>query len=593
MSFGFGLCLVNRTAIVAAVAATLDLQLAGAASLDSRITFSRASNATMVNSAGFVEYAPHNLITQSNDFSAGAFQAVVTPNAATDPFGLVNASLVVDTASSGEHFVDRNYSVVLGNTYTISAYFQADGSNKTAYLRAAGAGAAGVIFNTTTGVVLTAPGSPTAVSVVSAGSGWWRAQVSYVATATSASAIFRCQIATSTGTAVYAGNGTGYYVYGRQVNAGTMQPYFATGASVYYGPRLVYAPVTLAAQGLLIEEQRTNSVLYSEQFDNAAWTKAAATVTANAAISPSGTMSGDALVATGGTFARAQQSIVLGVGTHTLSVYAKAGNIDFMSGTLETTGQILRIFANLSTGAITQTTEAGTIAATSTSVSTGDGWRRTTWIVSVPTAATYTLFFAVSNAYGSFTATAGNTIYLWGAQLEAGAFGTSYIPTAAAQTTRAADIASITGANFSSWYNQPEGTLVVAWTQYAVPVISTRVITVDSGTASNSLQVQSSSTNRVGLLDVASANVFTYASTAVTANVRSKMAIATKSDGSTVALDNVVLGTSTATYTPAAMTTMRIGSGVAATQQINGTIATITYYPVCLNSYAVQALTRP
>jgi hypothetical protein len=48
--------------------------------------------------------------------------------------------------------------------------------------------------------------------------------------------------------------------------------------------------------------------------------------------------------------------------------------------------------------------------------------------------------------------------YLWGAQLEQGSFPTSYIPTQASTRTRAADNASITGKNFSEWYNQDEGT---------------------------------------------------------------------------------------------------------------------------------------
>lgn len=64
----------------------------------------------------------------------------------------------------------------------------------------------------------------------------------------------------------------------------------------------------------------------------------------------------------------------------------------------------------------------------------------------------------------TFTPTAGTlTLTVTGsvrqAQLEAGSFATSYIPTTSAQATRAADVAVMTGTNFSSWYNQSEGTV--------------------------------------------------------------------------------------------------------------------------------------
>jgi hypothetical protein len=61
----------------------------------------------------------------------------------------------------------------------------------------------------------------------------------------------------------------------------------------------------------------------------------------------------------------------------------------------------------------------------------------------------------VPDTYGS--------IHIWGAQLEEGAFPTSYIPTTTAAVTRSADLASITGSAFSGWYNSTAGTMRSQW----------------------------------------------------------------------------------------------------------------------------------
>jgi hypothetical protein len=61
---------------------------------------------------------------------------------------------------------------------------------------------------------------------------------------------------------------------------------------------------------------------------------------------------------------------------------------------------------------------------------------------------------------GTLTLTVTGTVQF--AQLEAGAFATSYIPTTTTALTRNADVATMTGTNFSDWFNATEGTFAVS-----------------------------------------------------------------------------------------------------------------------------------
>jgi hypothetical protein len=92
----------------------------------------------------------------------------------------------------------------------------------------------------------------------------------------------------------------------------------------------------------------------------------------------------------------------------------------------------------------------------------GNGWYRCS-ITYTATAASDLIIFNVANGDGVFSFAGDNTsgIYLWGAQLEAGAFATSYIPTTTATVTRAADISTSVATSVfeNSWYRQDEGTV--------------------------------------------------------------------------------------------------------------------------------------
>jgi len=192
-------------------------------------------------------------------------------------------------------------------------------------------------------------------------------------------------------------------------------------------PRLDYSNGTCPS--ILVEPQRTNIVLYSEQFNNAAWTASAsnATVTANTTISPDGTQNADTVVfgASGYLY---QQFAITGLASATFSIYAK------------TTTQI-----PLFGGATPAGTDVYTI------VNVGNGWYRQI----------LTRTFTGGGTGNLQTLPFGNNItaFLWGCQVEEGSYPTSYIPTTSAAVTRNDDEISKTG--ISALIGQTEGTIFI------------------------------------------------------------------------------------------------------------------------------------
>jgi hypothetical protein len=228
-------------------------------------------------------------------------------------------------------------------------------------------------------------------------------------------------------------------------------------------PRFDYNPSTLAAQGLLIEEARTNLLLRSEEFNDAAWTKTNSSITANAATAPSGTVTADKLIEAldvNLVHQTTQSVTVVSLGTYTSSYYVKAdtrtrARIAFLVGASGVTAD-----ANLAAGTITAASAFGGGSAVGSSIQAiNNGWYRIT--VSGTGAAGTTgecrleLLDASGNRQYNGDGTSG--LFLWGAQLEAGAFPTSYIPTTTTALTRAADVASVN--TLSPWYSQPAGTV--------------------------------------------------------------------------------------------------------------------------------------
>lgn len=208
-------------------------------------------------------------------------------------------------------------------------------------------------------------------------------------------------------------------------------------------PRLDYDPVTLAPRGLLIEESRTNLLSYSSQFDNAAWSKSNAIIVPNVVVAPDGSITASKIIESSGvTRGNISQSTV-SVG-QTLSVYAKAAEWTHIAiGSSNNAGLWAVATFNLSTGTIAGGASYGANTySNALIVSVGNGWYRCSVQITAVTSTSAAVIMPFNqsgdpvNPVPTLNGNGTSGVYIWGAQLEVGAFPTSYIPSTETFTGR-------------------------------------------------------------------------------------------------------------------------------------------------------------
>ena len=204
----------------------------------------------------------------------------------------------------------------------------------------------------------------------------------------------------------------------------------------------------------------------------------------------------------------------------------------------------------------------------------------------------------------TFTPTAGSLILtvtgsVTQAQLEAGSFPTSYIPTTTASVIRSADVCSISGSAFSGFYNPLEGSFATSqiFNAPASSTIGQVVFDVNDTTTLN--RTRPSRTATTGFCVLANtvggiADVNINGSTAITAGVVTKFAGCMKANDFTIYLNNVSQGVDTAATMQSSPTTFTIGDvsqGQPTKAPINGTISSIRYYRKRLANAKLASLT--
>lgn len=352
-------------------------------------------------------------------------------------------------------------------------------------------------------------------------------------------------------------------------------------------PRFEFHPVTLQPVGLLLEESRTN--VHPNSFLISGWSNNSSTVTDNFYASPDGAQNASRIV--GAAQYNGRYRLLPGLtasGTYAVSGYVKS----FSGSPIIRVGLDKVEGAGLSNGYLDIKTSTGGIygygaaAYDMYSVLLPNGW-------------TYFRYRCVmgaeqtSAAYVAYAINSGSTFSVWGCQVEAGAFPTSYIPTSGSAVTRAAD--SLYTTNIP-WFNPSEGTLgAVGIPHYSIPAHRSYLAGFSDGTVNNVIANLIETTGRPIGGNVIAGTVSISGGTLpiVTANRVVKSAVVYKAAANKVfsggAADTA--GAFGPSGVPSGISRLDIGGGTIANRQFNGTIQGISYYNRALSAAELQRIT--
>jgi hypothetical protein len=544
------------------------------------IDFTRTTSATYVNASGVVTTTPAsvNLLLQTQALATTPWESsaqgtavlpTATNNAGTAPDGTGTATRLQFSLNGGTTNADtvrRRQPVLLSAlTYDFSVWIKStDGSSSYNMHLQDAAGSTRLI--TVTGV-------------------WTRYDVSSLASA----GIFNVSIGLRGGQTPANSNTADVLVWGAQLELGSAPSTYTRNVGGLFPPRFDYDPVTLAPRGLLIEEQRTNLRTYSQEFDNVGWGKTGATVTANSTTSPDGTVNADSLIEDTATSTHeVLQSGALTAAAHTFSAFVKANGRSWVRLFVFQSGLVgASVWFNVTTGVV-GTVGSGATNATITNF--GSGWYRCsfTFTALAAAASSYIQIATADNGPSSYTGNGTSGLFIWGAQTEAGAFATSYIPTVASTVTRAADIATIVAPMFAPWYNQPAGTFVVEADKLSATGFG-YVLLANDGTSNQRFGMYQSNTAVAGFISAAGATQMEISSSPIVANTPFKAAVAAIANNGNFSFNGGIGVTdpSLAMPTPNRLDIGSFASGL----QLNGHIRSINYYPLRLTNAQLQGLT--
>jgi hypothetical protein len=598
MPLGLGNNLIRSGGSLNPDGLSLDLQFAADKTLTARKgptpTFARASGATEVGPDGVIRYAPENLLPSSENLSAFSREEVLAPVIISGgPTG--SFSQLAVTATSAFHF----YRTTTLDTQSVSSMMWVLAKRGTAqYLRVGGGSASSFDWDTLSWSA-TSPTHQTLAPVSHPfGDGWY-----WLPVFRSATGLFDICPSSTSGTSFNFNQSSVETVMVAAVQLSrSFLPqigdvsYYKTTGSQFYGPRFDHATASpFACRGLLIEEQRTNFLLQSENFaSNASWGKTNSSISETLHTAPTGALTANELVEdmllAAHTCVQSGPTATIGT-TYTFSIFVKRKPSSNQFLLIGATGLVVASFisVNLTNGATS--TGIGSPAAPINVSSTAypDGWYRVQFSVVATSAAVSTLDIRLSRdgtwANRAYLGDGVQSSLIWGAQLEAGSFPTSYIPTTTGIATRSADVCSITGGAFSGFWNRFAGTCVIG----AGSSQSTGGRWISNNLAGRTLEIFGSS--NISFLEISGVNVVGIATSATYPNT---LCLAYAVNDYQSAYNGAISGSDNNTGgTIPNPSELHIGNLGGVTDRFTGHIRFVRYFKKRLPNAKLQSLTAP
>jgi len=337
-------------------------------------------------------------------------------------------------------------------------------------------------------------------------------------------------------------------------------------------------------KGLLVEESKTNFRTYSA-ITTAELTayQNKATIVSSTETAPDGTVSGVQISNNTGAddsycwtnFTNYCSVPTTGLICASIFVKMVSGTEIEIKGGIDNQGWIawagVKVDFTTATPTITLLGASGQNALGGDAIPYGNGWWRIWYYIDTADG------FNSGNtkAVGVVPRKNGTSAYIWGAQIEAGSYPTSYIPTSSSTVTRSTDVAEMTADNFSNWYNSSEGTFFV---DTKAPSLTNTVVASLSTNGNNRMEIRSSGSSLTDSRFVVVESAATQFNSNITNNnTYRNLALGYKLNNANAAA-NGTLGTLDTTFSVPAVDNLYLGNNMFATTQRPGHISRISYY---------------